>query len=119
MLLPYLMKEKIHLENVLKWKQPQINLIFFVSCDLVWHYFCILLFWSVRISVNLRLNVYKYGMFYHGSDSDWENIWSKYKVEPSPQEKELLALSLSNTQKPHLLAKLVFYFRYSYRQMMI
>ncbi|BFZ03563.1 hypothetical protein BsWGS_06602 [Bradybaena similaris] len=62
---------------------------------------------NVSISVNLRLTVYKYGMFYHGSDSDWENIWSKYKVEPSPQEKELLALSLSNTQKPHLLAKLL------------
>ncbi|CAG5136569.1 unnamed protein product, partial [Candidula unifasciata] len=62
---------------------------------------------NTSISVNLRSTVYKYGMYYSGSDSDWETIWAKYRVESSPQEKELLALSLANTKQPHLIAKLL------------
>uniref|UniRef100_A0A0B7BBW7 Aminopeptidase n=1 Tax=Arion vulgaris TaxID=1028688 RepID=A0A0B7BBW7_9EUPU len=62
---------------------------------------------NVSISVNLRSSVYKYGMFYDDLDTDWEKVWAKYKVEPSPQEKELLALSLASTRQPHLIAKLL------------
>ncbi|CAL1528269.1 unnamed protein product [Lymnaea stagnalis] len=62
---------------------------------------------GTKPSVNLRSIVYQYGMRYGGNEEDWELVWSKYLIESSPQEKELLASALASTQKSELITKLL------------
>ncbi|XP_059170274.1 glutamyl aminopeptidase-like [Physella acuta] len=62
---------------------------------------------NVSISANLKSVVYNYGMANAGTDEDWHHVWTRYLTEPSPQEKEKLAASLSQTPKLHLIARLL------------
>ncbi|XP_012943576.1 glutamyl aminopeptidase [Aplysia californica] len=62
---------------------------------------------GVTPSVNLRSAVYIYGMANSGDEADWDQIWNKYLVENSPQEKQLLAKTLAAARQPHLIARLL------------
>lgn len=62
---------------------------------------------TVPASVNTRGLVYSHGLAKFGTDSDWENLWQRYLVEASPQEKERLMVALSSAKQPHLIMKLL------------
>ncbi|CAL1528268.1 unnamed protein product [Lymnaea stagnalis] len=62
---------------------------------------------NIRPSVNIKSVIYRFGMWFGGTEDDWETVWRKYLVEPSPQEKESLASCLTSTHQPHLIARLL------------
>ncbi|XP_030213006.1 glutamyl aminopeptidase [Gadus morhua] len=60
-----------------------------------------------RVSVNLRLLVYRYGMRNSGTEDKWNVMFQKYKDSTLAQEKDKLLYGLASVKDVNLLYKLL------------
>ncbi|XP_036121855.1 glutamyl aminopeptidase [Molossus molossus] len=60
---------------------------------------------AVRIPVNLRLLVYRYGMQHSGNEASWNYTLDKYQTTPLAQEKEKLLYALASVKNVALLSR--------------
>jgi glutamyl aminopeptidase len=58
-----------------------------------------------RVSVNLRLLVYRYGMRNSGTEDKWNVMFQKYKDSTLAQEKDKLLYGLASVKDVNLLYK--------------
>ena len=58
-----------------------------------------------RLSVNLRLLVYRYGMRNSGTEDKWNVMFQKYKDSTLAQEKDKLLYGLASVKDVNLLYK--------------
>ncbi|XP_059138984.1 glutamyl aminopeptidase-like [Physella acuta] len=66
---------------------------------------------GTSVTPNQKHTVYTVGMMFAGTAQDWDVIWQKYLVEPSPHEKDLLMYALATTRQTSRVDKLLGYLK--------
>lgn len=61
------------------------------------------------IDPSIRTFVYSYGIEKSDKESDWENVWNRYRAEKDATEKSKLMAALTSTESTSLISKLIDY----------